>query len=121
MKKGLVSLVALFSVLLATIPAFANIEFQIANNSGRTFHEIWVGPSSNTKWLDRDKVIRDGEPLRNGRYTTITLSSVGRENVRLWDLRVDASDGKKHEWHEIDLSGIYQIEIDRNWKANFQR
>ena len=123
MKKKVFALLLLVAVVLSAIPAYANIEFQLANSSGRTIREIWVGPSSNTKWLERDKVIRGGSPLRSGRYTTIELSSVGRSDVRYWDLRVDFVGGGKKEWHEIDMwaDNVYQIEITRSLQLRFQR
>ena len=121
MKKAVLFLLFVATILSAT-PAYCDIEFQIANNSGVTWTEIWVGPSSNTKWLDRDRTMRGESTLRSGRYTTIKLSSVGRENVQYWDIRVDYGNNKHKEWHEIDMySDIYQIVIDKNWKHHFQR
>ena len=100
MKKKVFALLLLVAVVISAIPAYANFDLQLANSTGRTIREIWFGPSSNTKWLERDKVIRDGAPLRSGRYTTIDVSTSGRENVRYWDLRVDFAGGGKKEWHE---------------------
>ena len=122
MKKKVFALLLLVAVVLSAIPAYANFDLQLANSSGRSIREIWFGPSSNTKWLERDKVIRGGSALRSGRYTTIDVSTSGRENVRYWDLRVDFVGGGKKEWHEIDMySDIYQIEITRSLNLRYQR
>ena len=122
MKKKVFALLLLVAVVISAIPAYANFDLQLANSTGRTIREIWFGPSDNSKWLERDKVIRGGSPLRSGRYTTIDVSTAGRENVRYWDLRVDFSGGGKKEWHNIDMwSDIYQIEITRSLQLRYQR
>ena len=68
MKKKLVmlSLFCLTAWLFsAAKSASADIFFQLSNESGKTFKEIWVGPSSNRKWLPRDRFENnDGTPLR---------------------------------------------------------
>lgn len=109
MKKNFVMLslfclaIWLFSVVE---PANADIFFQLSNESGKTFTEIWVGPSSNSKWLPRDRFEDDDGDvlrLRSGYHITLWPNMVGRQDIQYWDIKVITSDGKKHEWHDIDM------------------
>ena len=129
-KYSAVSLLVFAAVMFWAVscvvpaPASADIVFELVNNSGRTFREIWVGPSSNSKWLNRDKFVnRNGSPTRlaSGRSLTLWPNMSGREDVRYWDIKVYTNDGKKHEWHDIDLVKYYQVEIDRRYTAHFSR
>ena len=127
MKKKLVMLsLFCFAIWLFSVvePASADIIFQLANSSGKTFREIWVGPSSNENWLDRDRFTNsDGSFTRllSDHYINLTPNMAGRQNVRYWDIKVGTSDGKKHEWHNIDLIEIYQVKIDCSYTAHFSR
>lgn len=121
MKKKLGVLVLLAVVIMAASPAYSYREIQIMNETGWPWYEIWVGPSSNTKWLDRDRCFR-GYTLRSGMITTLQLGSAGRENVRYWDIRIDYYNGKRKEFHDIDMySGFDLIVVNRYWRMEFQR
>ena len=113
--------IALLLVAILTSAAFAEMaqNFKLVNSSGRTFRRVWVGPSSNRRWSDADKV--NMNPLKSGWHTTITFHNRNRRNVRYWDLRVDLTNGKKWEWHDLDLFEIYEIEIDRYGTAHYSR
>ena len=105
-------------------PASADIYFTLTNESGKTFTEIWVGPSSNKKWLPRDQFHNnDGSAtmLWSGRYITLWPNMNGRENVRYWDIKVVTSDGKKHEYRNIDMYIVNDVEIDRYYRAQYSR
>ena len=105
-------------------PASADIVFQLVNNSGKTFKKIWVGPSSNGIWVDRDRFRnKDGysTSLRSGYHMDLYPNMSGRSDVQFWDIKVVTTDGKKYEWHNIDLFNIYQVEIDRKYTAHFSR
>ena len=101
----------------------AVMEFQLANTTGKTIREIWLGPSGRHYCFGgMDRMIRWGPPLRSGRYATISVDLKGRENERYWDLRVDFAEGGKKEWHKIDMwSGIRQIEITQSLQLRYQR
>ena len=114
------------SVVFAALPksASADILFQLSNNSGKTFKEIWVGPASNGKWLPRDLFVDDdGNPLRlrSGYYITLTPNMFGRQDIRKWDIRVVTTDGRKHECHNIDMYTVNHIEVDRSYRWHFSR
>ena len=59
--------------------------------------------------------------MRNGYNTKITSENVRpkRRNVDIWNLRVDTSDGKKHEFHNIPLSQIIGVEISKGLKISY--
>ncbi len=59
--------------------------------------------------------------VSSGNNTRITFDNVSqaRRDVAKWDLRIDASDGKKHEFHNIPLSQIVGVEIGRNWQISY--
>ena len=98
------------------------MEFQLLNSTGMMIREIWVGPSGHHNCFGRrDHIIRDGSPLQSGNSRTISVDLKGHKNVRYWDIRVYTNDGKKHEWHNIDLMKYYQVEIDRRYTAHFSR
>lgn len=113
--------IALLLAVILTSSAFAEMaqNFKLVNNSGRTFRRVWVGPSSNRRWSDADKV--NMNPLKSGWHTTINFHNHKRRNVRYWDLRVDLTNGKKWEWHDLDLFEIYEIEIDSYGTAHYSR
>lgn len=127
MKKKLVmlSLFCLTAWLFsAAKSASADIFFQLSNESGKTFKEIWVGPSSNRKWLPRDRFENnDGTPLRlrSGYHMNLWPNMVGRQDIRYWDIRVITTDGRKHEWHDIDMYNVNHVEIDRSYTAHYSR
>ena len=95
------------------------LEFQLLNNSGKTIREVWLIPSGSNYFTALRKLfIRGGNPLRSGRYMTISVDL----NPRYWDMRVDFRGGGKKEWHEIDMwSGIRQLEITQSLQLRYQR
>lgn len=114
------------SVVFVALPksASAGILFQLVNKSGRTFKEIWVGPASNGRWLDRDRFRNSNGTsvrLKSGYYLDLEPNMNGRSDVQYWDIKVVTTDGKKHEWYNIDLFNIYQVEIDSSYTAHFAR
>ncbi|MBQ4432001.1 MAG: hypothetical protein II877_10910 [Synergistaceae bacterium] len=127
MKKSFTVFLLLFvaAVLFyAPEPASADIYFTLSNESGRTFKEIWVGPSSNEKWLERDRFEnRDGSitSLRSGYHVELWPNMNGRQDVRYWDIKVVTPDGRKHEYHNIDMYIVNHIEIDRSYEAHYSR
>lgn len=120
MKKRLSCLSLLLSLLLWLAlagSALASQDFVLSNESGWTFRNVWLSPSGNKKWQTRDKLKMN--PLKSGWHTTIiNFHNGSRSNIRYWDLRVDLTNGEKHEWHRLDLLEISKIEIDEEWTAH---
>ena len=105
-------------------PASADIYFSLANSTGKTFTEIWVEPASNGRWLPRDKFQNsDGTAtrLRSGYRVTLWPNMNGRQNIRYWDIKVVTSDGRKHEYRNIDMYVVEEIEIDRYYTPHYLR
>ena len=104
-------------------PGEPEVYITLVNNSGRTFTGIWMGPSSNTKWLARDRFIvgDDYLMLRSGESVVLRPSSASRHGVRYWDIRVDYGRGRKKEIFNIDLYNVDVVELDRNFRVEFQR
>jgi len=111
-------------VMAGTAGAAYNLNFTLYNNSGWYFRKIWLSPSGNKKWnANRDVVSHGNTPstLASGHNTRITFDNVSseRRNVATWDLRIDASDGKKHEFHDIPLSQIVGVEIGHGFQISY--
>lgn len=110
-------------VMTSTAGAY-NLNFTLYNNSGWFFRRIWLSPSGNKKWNPNRDVVMNGSvntTVSSGNNTRITFDNVSqaRRDVAKWDLRIDASDGKKHEFHDIPLSQIVEVEIGRNWQISY--
>ena len=45
----------------------------------------------------------------------------GRQNIRYWDIKVVTSDGRKHEYRNIDMYVVEEIEIDRYYTPHYLR
>ena len=83
-----------------------------------------MGPSSNTKWLPRDKFITGNGSdltLRNGQNVTLRPNSASRHGVRYWDIRIDYGKGKKKEISNIDVFNVDEIDIGPNFRVSYQR
>lgn len=106
----------IFAVLLVAfmvgISSAGQQDFILYNDSGRTIHRIFVGPSYNDDWHDEDEFSGGGLPLWDGDSTELNFKQPNDRGIRYWDLRVDFADGSKWEWHELDLLRIYTITID---------
>ncbi|MBQ2616352.1 MAG: hypothetical protein IJG51_08305 [Synergistaceae bacterium] len=117
------SVLLLAMVMTGTAGAFS-LNFTLYNNSGWNFKKIWLSPAGNRKWNPARDVVKNGSrtsTLSNGHNMHITFDNVSQErrNVDTWDLRVDTSDGKKHEFHNIPLSQIMGVDIGRGWEIGY--
>ena len=111
-------------VMAGSAGAAYNLNFTLYNRSGWFFRRIWLSPSGNKQWNPNRDVVSHGRTdttLSSGNSTRITFDNVSQErrNVATWDLRIDGSDGKKHEFHNIPLSQIMGVEIGRGWQISY--
>ena len=106
------------TVFIKSAEAFI-LDFRLKNDSGITFHEIWLSPSSISKWNRKTDLLSreyNGKSytLPSGFSTLISFSNVSedRRDYRYWDLRVYDAEGKRHEWNKIDIGTAVEIIID---------
>jgi hypothetical protein len=99
MKKLFVVFSVLFLVILsARVSAQAKQDFTLVNKIGFTINNLYITTHDANEWGE-DILGKDAMP--NGDELDIQFHP--KENVCLWDLRIEDKDGNYIEWENIDL------------------
>ena len=94
-------------------------DFTLVNNSGRTFSKIWLGPSGELNWTERNRLKLSNGSLESGESMQVRLprnksvSYLPAHKSRYYDIRVELPNGKATQWRKIDFATVYKIEITK--------
>ncbi len=124
MAKRLIAAIFLAVLIAGAAAADYNLSFNLSNESGWTFKNVYLTPTQNLEW-DRSTDRVRMSPLKSGYHVKISeyfkSASKARRNCKYWNLRVEYGKGQIKVWSELDLTDMLKIEIDRNWVAHFIR
>jgi hypothetical protein len=100
MKKLLFLVSAFFLIILSTkISAQqSKQDFKLVNKIGFEINNLYIAPHDSDDWGE-DVLGKDAMP--NGDELEIQFHP--KENICIWDIRIEDKDGKYIEWESIDL------------------
>ena len=81
-------------------------DFTLVNATGVEIQSVYMAPHDSDDWGDD---ILDEDTLANGSSVDISFSR--KEKAKMWDLRVEDSDGNSLEWENLDLLEISQVTL----------
>jgi hypothetical protein len=107
MNRRIFALAVAALVLFAAAPIApaqnVNLDFKLVNRTGVEINAVYLAPHDSDDWGDD---VMGQDTLPNGQSVDIQFHP--KAKARLWDLRVEDSDGNPVEWDSLDLS---QIEV----------
>jgi len=116
MQKNLIK-AAVLSVLMA-VPGWcqnAQLDFVLFNRTNVNIKKIYVTPSNANDWQDD---LLHGRMLVNGGEMTIEFHP--HAQAKLWDLRVEDSNGEALEFEDIDLSQAENVILNADLTATLK-
>jgi hypothetical protein len=111
MQRRLLLATLVAGTWLATAPVLAQSQqdFSLVNRTGYQINELYVSPSSQTRW-GRD--ILGDEVMPSGTRRNITFGRTQRDC--LYDIRIVYSDGESAEIREVDLCRVSVVTLRWN-------
>lgn len=80
--------------------------FELVNFTGAALRAVYVSPSDSKGWEEN---VLGADELRDGSAALIRFDP--RENASLWDVRVEAGEGRFAEWKGLDLRGASRVTL----------
>lgn len=103
---------AVFLIFAINSVAFANVNFKIVNETGKTITQIYISPTEEKNW----KMQTFGN-LYNGEYTFIDFDPspfLPRPMLRYFDIGVNYDDFTQETWFGLDLYNYEEIHLQRD-------
>jgi hypothetical protein len=91
--------------------AFANVNFKIVNETGKTITQIYISPISEKNWK-----LQSTDFVPNGEYTFIDFDPspfLPRPMLRYFDIGVNYDDFSQETWFGLDLYNYEEIHLQR--------
>lgn len=109
------ALVAALLLSIAVPARAAEQDFTLHNRTGVDIHAIHVSPSAADDW---EEELLNGKVLQNGGEIEIQFSP--KTQAKLWDLRVEDSEGNAIYWRKINLLEVSDVILEPKGKARLK-
>lgn len=90
-------------------------DFELVNASSSPICYVYISPSNANNW--GDDVLGSGECMGTGEAIDITFNGTSQ---KLWDLRVEDSNGRGETYRGFNLMEISQITVKGGGRASYQ-
>lgn len=104
--RALAGAAGFLAVAFGTSANAGDQDFTLVNKTGVEIHKMFASPHSKDDW--EEDVLGD-DTLANGESVDVTFSP--KEKAKLWDLRVEDSDGNALEWDSLNLLEISKLTL----------
>jgi hypothetical protein len=107
-RRTLVATLALGALAVASFATAqnANLDFTLVNKTGVEINAVYVAPHDSDEWGDD---ILGKDTLPNGESVEIQFHP--KAKAKLWDLRIEDTDGNPVEWDNLDLTQIETLTL----------
>jgi hypothetical protein len=92
------AVLALVFATAATSAFAGDQDFTLVNKTGVEINSVYIAPHSSDNW---EEDVLDEDTLADGEEFDIKFSR--KEKTKMWDLRVEDSDGASIEWENLNL------------------